>query len=156
GRDLRIHPDTGDLDAVTGQTQFGRSRDDWGNWFGCNNSNPMYQFVLDDAAQRRNPHFAAPSPRIDVPQVAGNAPVFPVSQLLARLNDFHPANRFPSACSAMIYRDDLFGPPFAGNAFICEPVHNLVHREIVEPRGVTFTSRRAPDEQQSEFLASTD
>ncbi|MGE5191976.1 MAG: PVC-type heme-binding CxxCH protein, partial [Deltaproteobacteria bacterium] len=156
GRDLRIHPDSGDLDAVTGQTQFGRSRDDWGNWFGCNNSNPMYQFVLDDAYQRRNPHYAAGSPRVDVPEVAGNAPVFPISRLLTRFNDFHTANRFTSACSAMIYRDDLFGPHFAGNAFICEPVHNLVHREVVTPKGVTFTSRRAADEEQSEFLASND
>ncbi len=156
GRDLRVHPETGDLDAVTGQTQFGRSRDDWGNWFGCNNSNPMYQFVLDDAAQRRNPHFAGTSPRIDVPEVAGNAPVYPISPLLERFNDFHTANRFTSACSAMIYRDDLFGPHFAGNAFICEPVHNLVHREVVSPNGVTFTSRRAADEEQSEFLASSD
>jgi putative membrane-bound dehydrogenase-like protein len=156
GRDLRVHPDSGDLDAVTGQTQFGRSRDDWGNWFGCNNSNPMYHFVLDDAYQRRNPHFAGTSPRIDVPEVAGNAPVFPISPLLERFNDFHTANRFTSACSAMIYRDDLFGPQYAGNAFICEPVHNLVHREIVLPHGVTFTSRRAPDEEQSEFLASSD
>jgi putative membrane-bound dehydrogenase-like protein len=156
GRDLRVHPQTGDLDAVTGQTQFGRSRDDWGNWFGCNNSNPMYQFVLDDAAQRRNPHFAGTSPRIDVPEVAGNAPVYPISPLLERFNDFHTANRFTSACSAMIYRDDLFGPHFAGNAFICEPVHNLVHREVVSPTGVTFTSRRAADEEQSEFLASSD
>jgi len=40
----------------------------------------------------------------------------------------------------MIYRDELFGPRFAGNAFICEPVHNLVHREIVSAKGVTFTS----------------
>jgi putative membrane-bound dehydrogenase-like protein len=156
GRDLRIQPDTGDLDAVTGQTQFGRSRDDWGNWFGCNNSNPMYQFVLDDACQRRNPHFAAGSPRIDVPEVAGNAPIFAISRLLTRFNDFHTANRFTSACSAMIYRDDLFGPHFAGNAFICEPVHNLVHREIVSPKGVTFASRRAADERASEFLASSD
>lgn len=156
GRDLRIRPDTGELDAVTGQTQFGRSRDDWGNWFGCNNSNPMYQYVLDDVYQRRNPHYSGAVPRVDVPEVAGNAPVFPISQLQVRFNDFHTANRFTSACSAMIYRDDLFGPHFAGNAFICEPVHNLVHREIVSSQGVVFKSKRAPDEQESEFLASTD
>ena len=36
GRDLRIRPDTGDLDTVTGGTQYGRSRDDWGNHFGNN------------------------------------------------------------------------------------------------------------------------
>jgi putative membrane-bound dehydrogenase-like protein len=156
GRDLRIRPDTGELDTVAGQTQFGRSCDDWGNWFGCNNSNPMYQYVLDDVMQRRNSHYAATVSRIDVPEVAGNAPVFPISLLLARFNDLHTANRFTSACSAMIYRDELFGRHFAGNAFVCEPVHNLVHREIVSPKGVTFTSRRAADEQESEFLASSD
>ena len=37
-----------------------------------------------------------------------------------------------------------------------EPVHNLVHREIVSPTGITFTSHRADDEQHSEFWASTD
>ncbi|MHB8521322.1 MAG: DUF7133 domain-containing protein, partial [Limisphaerales bacterium] len=31
-----------------------------------------------------------------------------------------------------------------------------VHREVLEPDGVTFTSHRAPDEQTNEFLASTD
>src|SRR5262249_54353413 len=37
-----------------------------------------------------------------------------------------------------------------------EPVHNLVHREVLSPRGLTFTSRRAADELRSEFLASSD
>jgi putative membrane-bound dehydrogenase-like protein len=156
GRDIRIRPDTGEIEAVAGQTQFGRNRDDWGNWFGSNNSNPMFQFVLDDHYQRRNAHFPSPSGKVDVPKVAGNAPVFPISQTVARFNDFHTANRFTSACSAMIYRDDLFGPHFAGNMFVSEPVHNLVHREVVSRNGVTFTSVRAPDEQQSEFLASSD
>ena len=40
GRDFRIRPDTGELEPESGQTQYGRSRDDWGNWFGSNNSNP--------------------------------------------------------------------------------------------------------------------
>ena len=52
------------------------------------------------------------------------------------------ANRFTSACSPIIYRDELLGPDYYGNSFVCEPVHNLVHREIVEPQGTTFTSRR--------------
>src|SRR5207302_4624889 len=47
-------------------------------------------------------------------------------------------------------------PAFASNTFVSEPVHNLVHREIMSAKGVTFTSRRADDEQTSEFLASSD
>src|SRR5690606_418528 len=56
----------------------------------------------------------------------------------------------------MIYRDEFLGTGLAGNVFVCEPVHNLVHRQVVEPDGVTFSSRRAPSEQASEFFASRD
>ena len=50
------------LSAQTGQTQFGRTRDDWGNDFGCNNPNPMFHFALADHYLRRNPHVAPPNP----------------------------------------------------------------------------------------------
>src|SRR5438876_2570938 len=116
----------------------------------------MYHFVLDDHYLRRNPHVPAPDPRVDVSVVPGASPVFPVSRTLPRFNDPWTANRFTSACSVIVYRDELFGPAFANNTFVSEPVHDLVHREIMTPRGVTFTSRRAVDEQQSEFLASKD
>ena len=156
GRDFRIRPDDGALDAQTGQTQYGRCTDDWGNWFGCNNSYPMYHFVLADHYLRRNPYIAAPDPKVQVSVTPGAARVYPISRTLPRFNDPNAANHFTSACGVIVYRDDLFGPHFAGNSFVSEPVHNLVHREIVSPNGATFTSRRAPDEQQSEFLASSD
>jgi putative membrane-bound dehydrogenase-like protein len=156
GRDFRFRPDDGSFEAETGQTQYGKCRDDWGNWFGCNNSNPMYHFVLDDHYLRRNPHLASPDPRVNVSVIPGAAPVYPVSRTLPRFNDPWAANRFTSACSVIVYRDEFFGPAFAGNSFVSEPVHNLVHREIMSPAGVTITSRRAPDEQHSEFLASSD
>ncbi|HEX5442248.1 MAG TPA: PVC-type heme-binding CxxCH protein, partial [Pirellulales bacterium] len=156
GRDFRIRPDEGRIEPQTGQSQFQRERDDWGNWFGNNNSNPMYHFVLDDHYLRRNPHLAAGDPRVQVSLAPGAAAVFPASRTIARFNDQNAANRFTSACSALVYRDELFGPQFAGNSFVSEPVHNLVHREVMYAEGATFHSRRADDEQRSEFLASTD
>jgi putative membrane-bound dehydrogenase-like protein len=156
GRDLRIRPDTGEMEAQSGNTQFGRECDDWGNWFGGNNSEPMWHYTLDDHYLRRNPHIAAPSVRKVVSVTPGNAQIFPASKTLMRFNDFHTANRFTSACSPMIYRDHLLGDDFYGNSFVCEPVHNLVHREIVFADGATFTSRRPDTEKESEFLASTD
>lgn len=169
GRDLRIRPDTGELEAVSGQTQFGRNCDDWGNWFGGNNSNPMWHYVLDEHYQARNPHYASPAGNHHISNQPGASPIFPTSRTLTRFNDFDKADRFTSACSPMIYRDELlrrigFQPvpktdrleAYPTWAFICEPVHNLVHREIVRPDGVTFASRRADDEQDSEFLASSD
>jgi putative membrane-bound dehydrogenase-like protein len=156
GRDFRFRLPSGEFDAQTGQTQYGRCRDDWGNWFGCNNSAPMYHFVLADHYLRRNPLIASPDPRVQVSVTPGAARVYPISRTLPRFNDPQAANHFTSACSVIVYRDDLFGPAFAGNSFVSEPVHNLIHREIMAPQGVTFTSHRAVDEQQSEFLASSD
>jgi putative membrane-bound dehydrogenase-like protein len=156
GRDIRIRPDTGDIEAIAGQSQFGREQDDFGNWFGSNNSNQLYHFALDLGYLRRNEHVPSPNPRVDVPQVAGYAPMYPLSRTVPRFNDYHTANRVTSACSAILYRDDLFGPEFHGNSFVSEPVHNLVHREIVMPNGATFTSRRAEDEKTNEFFASSD
>jgi len=156
GRDFRIKPDEGLIEAVSGVTQFGRSRDDWGNWFGNNNTQPMYHYVLEDRYLKRNPHVFYPDVRVQVSEKPGSAEVFPISKPLPRFNSPDALNHFTSACSAIVYRDDLFGPEFVGNSFVSEPVHNLVHREIMTPKGVTFTSKRAPDEQTSEFLASTD
>ncbi len=156
GRDFRIKPETGEIDAQTGQTQYGRNRDDWGNWFGGNNSNPMWHFVLADHYLRRNPYVTAPNLRIAVSTQPGAAPVYPQSRTLERFNDYNRANRFTSACSPIVYRDDLFGQSFQSSTFVCEPVHNLIHREVMRAKGITFQSSRASDEKTSEFLASSD
>jgi putative membrane-bound dehydrogenase-like protein len=156
GRDFRLKVETGEFEAVSGQSQFGRCRDDWGNWFGNNNSNPMFHYVLEDHYLKRNPHVLYPDPRVNVSVKPGASEVFPISKPLPRFNSQQALNHFTSACSTIIYRDTLFGKEFEGNMFVSEPVHNLVHREIMKPKGVTFTSQRADDEQTSEFLASSD
>jgi len=156
GRDFRIKPETGEVEATTGQSQYGLARDDWGNWFGNNNSDPMYHYVLDDHYLRRNPHLPAPKARVSISITPGAAQVYPISRTLPRFNSPSAANHFTSACSAIVYRDDLFGPAFENNTFVSEPVHNLVHREIMTAKGFTFTSRRTDGEQTSEFLASSD
>ncbi len=156
GRDFRIRPDSGELDPQSGPTQYGRNRDDFDNWFGCANSDPMFQFVLADHYLRRNKFVSAANGKLDVPEQAGAAEVFPRSRTIARYNDLYAANRFTSANSTIVYRDDLFGPAFEGNVFISEPVHNLVHREVMRRDGLIFSSRRADDEKDSEFLASAD
>lgn len=154
-RDLRIQPDQGRIDVQSGHTQFGRERDDWGNWFGGNNSNPIWHYVYEDHYLRRNPYISAPQSWANIAEVPGAAPVFPASRTLERFNQPHSANRFTSACSPVIYRDNLM-PELVDNWLVCEPVHNLVHREVMERRGTTFHSARAPEEKSSEFLASTD
>ena len=114
----------------------------------------MFHFVLTDSYLRRNPHSAAPASTTTVAPNVGR--VYPRSRLMPRFNDQHAANRFTSANGLTIYRDQLLGPGYYGNAFVSEPVHNLVHRIILDPKGVTFGSHRATGEESSEFLASSD
>jgi putative heme-binding domain-containing protein len=61
-----------------------------------------------------------------------------------------------SGCSPTPYRDDWFGPAYAHSVFISEPVHNVIHQEVLSARGSALHSQRAAGEERSEFLASTD
>jgi putative membrane-bound dehydrogenase-like protein len=153
GRDFRFRPDTGEFEAESGQTQYGRHRDDWGRWFGNNNPNWAWHYVLANRDVRRNPHYASPDPRHTLePETR----VYPASITFARFNDLSMANQVTSANSPTPYRDELFGPWFATSLFVSEPVHNVVHRMVLEPDGVTFRGRRGPNGSGREFLASSD
>jgi len=155
-RDFRFHPETGQLDPQSGPSQFGRNRDDWGNWFGQQNSYPLWHFVLDDRYLRRNPHIASPDPR---KQLVGprNPKVYPAADLQKRFHSFEHSGRYTSACSAMIYRDELLFPrEDQQHAFTCEPFHNLVQHNILKEQGVSFDSHRDPAEKPYDFFASED
>lgn len=151
-RDFRMNPDTGVLQPATGRTQQGRVRDDWGNWFGCDNSNFCRHYPLPDHYLRRNPHLSAPANSVSIDP----GQVFPARTELQRFAKSGAVNRVTAACGLGIYRDDLLGPEVAGNAFCCEPVYLAVHRMALSPEGATFSGRRAADESQSEFLSSVD
>lgn len=154
GRDFRFRLDTGFFEPASGLSQQGRVRDDWDNWFGCDNSTLLWHFPLADHYLRRNAHAPSPVTRVTPATEPDTNQLFPISRTLTRFNDPGHANRVTSACGLGFYRDDLFGPEFYGNAFVCEPVHNLVHRLKLRSDGVTFTAHRA--ERALEFLASTD
>ena len=155
GHDFRMNPDTGVFEPVSGLTQHGRVRDDFGHWFGCENSRALFHFPLEDRYLARNPRVASPPSGVDVPAYPDANRIFRISPGVERYNDPAGANRVTSGCGLGIYRDTLLDG-LNGSAFTCEPVHNLVHREVLATDGVTFTSHRADDEKASEFLASTD
>ncbi|MCI0746754.1 MAG: neutral/alkaline non-lysosomal ceramidase N-terminal domain-containing protein [Verrucomicrobia subdivision 3 bacterium] len=156
GRDFRMNPGAGEIEPVAGLSQQGRVRDDWDNWFGCDNSTLIWHFPLPDHYVRRNPYVPAPDPRVYPVKDPEPNRLYPASRTLERFNDPSHANHTTSACGLEIYRDTILGTNYYGNAFVCEPVHNLVHRLVLEPGGATFSARRASGEQRTEFLASTD
>ncbi|NLT72511.1 MAG: dehydrogenase, partial [Verrucomicrobiaceae bacterium] len=156
GRDFRFKPDTGEMETVSAQTQFGLRRDDWGNWFGNNNSIWLWHVVMPEHYLRRNPKLAVKSVRRTITDYPEATRVFPTSSAIERPNQPWSLNHVTSACSPVLYRDDFFGTDFARTAWISEPVHNLIHREVLIPEGVSFRSERAKGEERSEFLSSSD
>jgi len=155
-RDFRVKPDTGEMEPATGRTQQGRVRDDWDNWFGCDNSNLCRHYVLADHYLRRNPHAAPAASAFHVNDYAGNNRLYPAKKDLQMFKLSGPAYHTTAACGIGIYRDNLLGTDFTGNAFTCEPVNLSVHRLKLAPRGSTFAGRRPVEETQSEFLSSMD
>jgi putative membrane-bound dehydrogenase-like protein len=155
GRDFRFKPDTGAFEAESGQTQYGRHRDDWGNWFGTSNRTWGWHFVLSESDLKRNPCYAAPDPRHPLePETR----LFPISPMQAQSSDPDAAGHVASANSPTPYRDELFGPSgsFSSSLFVSEPAHNLVHRMVLEPDGPSYRGVRAPGEIGREFVASRD
>jgi putative heme-binding domain-containing protein len=109
--------------------------------------------MLAESDVRRNPHFAAPDPRAILEP---DTRLHPISRMLARFNEPGSAGLVTSANSPTPYRDVLFGEHFRTSLFVSEPVHNLVHRMVIEPDGSASKGVRAPGEADREFLASSD
>jgi putative membrane-bound dehydrogenase-like protein len=155
-RDFRCNPDNGAFEPATGRTQQGRVRDDWGNWFGCDNSNLCWHYPLADHYLRRNPYLVPPPAAVLVPRAPDPNRLYPARSSVQLFKLSGPPNRTTSACGLGIYRDDLLGREYTGDTFTCEPVNLLVHHLKLSRDGSTFAGHRPADEQTSEFLASTD
>lgn len=169
--DFRFDPTKPALEVLSGGARFGNTFDDWGNRFICNIRNPIQHIVLPQSAISHNPALNVGSPLQDVAVAGDQIPVFRASPPepwrvinAARLsNQGDP--RMPrseknaqgfmtSACGVTIYRGDAYPAAFRHQVFLAEVAGNLIHRQKIEPAGVTFTSQRI--DEQSEFLTSTD
>jgi len=153
GRDFRFRPDDRAIEPAAGVTEFGRNRDDWGNWFGNNHPTWGWHYWLPEHYLPRNPALTV---RSNKRMIMESDHAYRLSSFMARPQMARPLNFSTSPSSVLPYRDDLFGSAFATSVFICEVDKNIVHREILEPDGVSFKGRRAPDEKDREFLASAD
>lgn len=153
-RDFRIDPDRGLLEPLAGRTQQGRVRNDDGDWFGCNNSQPLLHYPLRNDATP--PGLILPPLTVVVPRGPDALQLFPLLATAQRFALSGPAGRVTAACGLGVYRDDWIASLQRGDALVCEPVNLIVHRLRVAPQGATFAAQRVASETQSEFLASTD
>ena len=152
-RNFRFRPDTGEVEAVSGFSQFGFPRDDWGNRFPSWNTVPVRHVVLEGRTLSRNPFLAETSTVAEILDASDDNRLFPIGPAQTTFNR-ESVSTFNANCGLTIYRGDLLDPVYQGNAFMCESLTNLVHRRALRPVGPTFVATRV--EQGKEFLASTD
>lgn len=155
GRDFRFQPGTGRFEPASGQTQFGRRRDDWGNWFGNNNSHWAWHYVAPEHYLARNPRLAVTSTRQMMVADPEGGRVYPIGRKQQRMNEVGRAGFVTSANSPAPYRDVLFGEDYERAMFVSEPANNLIRCMILTPDGVSFSAERL-DIGEREFLASQD
>lgn len=153
GSDFRFRPDLGKLEPASGNSQYGNTFDAQGNRFALWNSNHIRHVVLDSRYLARNPHLAVPSAMHFPSDHHDQSIVYPITENPVFIHESQ-VGQFTSACGNSVYTGGRFPAPYEGAYFVCEPVHNLVHCDLLEPRGATFVARRAL--QEAEFLASTD
>ena len=169
--DFCFTPDNPQMELLSGGARFGNAFDDWGNRFICNIRNPIQHVVLPRRFMIRNPALNFGSPMNDVALSGDQIPVFRSSppepwrvinaaRLTSQGDPRMPRSEknaqgfMTSACGVTVYRGDAYPPEFRQQVLLADVAGNLIHRQKLEPSGVTFTSQRMDD--HSEFVASTD
>ncbi|MEQ8763418.1 MAG: neutral/alkaline non-lysosomal ceramidase N-terminal domain-containing protein [Planctomycetota bacterium] len=152
GRDFRFRLD-GTLEAVAGVTQQGRATDGFGDWLGCDNSTWVWHYPFREAWAERLGSVPAPTMRVSA---AAERRLWPANAPLERFNEPAGAGQVTSACGLEIYRSSVLGSDHDGDAFVCEPVHNLVRHFELVPRGATYEAVKLPTGEPRELLASRD
>lgn len=151
--DFRFQPSTGKFEAIAGRSQFGRARDDWGNYFLSWNTIPIRQVVIEERYLARNPQLSGSESVLDIIDPSDTGRVYPLTPPPLVFNN-ESSIHYNALAGLTIFRGDALGEKYRGNAFMGEALRNLVHRRVLEPNGVTFLARRG--EENKEFLASTD
>jgi putative membrane-bound dehydrogenase-like protein len=153
-RGVRLRPDARQLEAIAGASQYGHGFDAWGRYFTTENADHARHEVMPAAWLARNPELLLDSAMARIPDHGAAAQVFPITRR-PTFELLTGAGEFTSACAITPYTGGAF-PETDGRTslFVAEPVHNLVHRDVLTPSGATFVAQRA--EEGREFLAAGD
>ena len=107
----------------------------------------------NEEALDRNPYLAETSSVASILDPADGGRIFGMSAPQVRFNRESVAF-FNASCGPTIERGGFLPDAYQSNAFVCEPLSNLVHRRVLAADGVSFVARRV--ERGREFFASTD
>lgn len=140
--------------------QWGISQDDMGRLFYNNNSENLIGDYFSPGLGHANTQQRRVS-GYDENIVPDNR-VYPIrptpgvnrGYIKGVLDDSLRLVNFTAACGPLVYRGNLLGKTYTGNAFVAEPSANLIKRNILKDSGYLVTGRQAY--QGREFLASKD
>lgn len=152
-QDIRFRPDDSLVERVAGNSQFGNAFDGWGNRFTVWNNDHLRHVVVRNKYLERNPYLVNPEAMKSVSDHEKAATLFQITTEPEYIHDSQHG-RFTSASGISIYSGGLFPAGYEHTSFTCDPVHNVVHRDVLVPDGATFTAKRAHEGR--EFLASKD
>ena len=172
GTDFRFRPGRGVFEAASGAARFGQTFDDWGHRFVTRTGTHVLHVLLPRRYLERNPYLAAPAEIIrDVSdhdrRIYTRTPPERWRELRTRVRQERSEQMglgrtsqvqgiFTGATGGTVYSGDRLPPSYRGNLFTGGVAGNLVHRDLLAPSGISFVASRAPEEQQREFLSSTD
>ncbi len=153
GNDFRFRPERFAVEPAGGMSQFGNAFDADGNRFAVWNNRHIRHVVLPHKYAARNPYLHLPSVMASIPEHGGAATLYPITENPMHLHESE-IGHFTSACGHSIYTADKFPDGYRGNAYVCAPVHNVVHSDRLSRKGGTFRATRPRE--KAEFMASTD
>ena len=171
--DFRFRMDPIRFEAAAGPTQFGHTQDDWGHRFVTMNTVHLRHLVIPHKYLARNPlldqHTALSPTYIDSTHMYQLTPpphwrAVRTARRQKRYDEQQSGriewaeDHFTGCSGSTFYLADGFPESFYGSVFTGDVAGNLVHRDIIKPlkNSPTFQSMRPADEQDHEFLASTD
>ncbi|MGH7495507.1 MAG: PVC-type heme-binding CxxCH protein [bacterium] len=134
---------------------YGIALDDWGRVYGTHNLEHISLLVFPGRylAGVSSPHGGTRT-LISDHEEGGLARIFPIGVQDTRVNHPEQSGYFSGACGITYYGGGAFPAAFNGNIFVADVVLNLVHQDVLYPRGAGFAASRGM--QRKDFLASSD
>jgi putative membrane-bound dehydrogenase-like protein len=172
GRDFSFDPRKMDLQPESGGGQFGMSFDDTGRKFVCSNSRHLMQVMYEDRVAAQVQDYPLPAAAVDIAADGPQAEVFRRSpeepwrvirtkwrvdgQVKGPVEGGgRSSGYFTGATGVTIYRGDVWPAEYRGDVFVADCGSNLVHHKKFSG-DLLRRGARAPGEEHSEFVASTD
>ncbi|TWT97108.1 PVC-type heme-binding CxxCH protein [Neorhodopirellula pilleata] len=143
---------TGYFGAVSGNSQFGMSIDDFANRVGCSNRNPAIETLFPLATLARNQWS---TPRDALHDIAASAADSHVNAITQTWTTSHThQGQFSAACGVTVGLGTAMPTDWRSDLVVCEPTSHAVQRQRIERQAIGRRSHRITVDE--ELLASRD